>query len=331
MDKRAEYPSFSGVMTFLRSEYIRPEEAKKGEYVVVGAPYDTTTGSRPGSRYAPNEIRKESVHFLYHLTAVDGEVIDVVTKKRMKSKMIGEIRDAGDLRVFPGDVMRTTDSIAAGVETITAAGATPITLGGDHYIAYPAVKGFAEGLEKRLGRKPRIGYIHLDSHLDAYNENETWGKYYHGSPARRISELEAVDMKNMVWVGINGTTGIEAYEYVTKNGGTILTTADIERDGVPAVMNQAIRIAEQGTDAVYVTIDIDIVDQAFSCGTGSYIYGGITAVQLLDMAAALSKANVGALDIVEVSPPLDPSGNTSRLAATTLLSFLKPRLFEFSE
>ena len=146
MDERVEYPSFSGVMTFLRSEYIRPEEAQKGEYVVIGAPYDATTGSRPGSRYAPNAIRQESVHFLYHLTAIDGEVIDVVTKKRMKSKMIGVVKDAGDIRVYPSDVMRTTDSIASGIETITAAGATPVTLGGDHYIAYPAVKGVVDGM-----------------------------------------------------------------------------------------------------------------------------------------------------------------------------------------
>ena len=331
MDERFEYPSFAGVMTFLRSEYIRPEEVKKGEYVVIGAPYDATTGSRPGSRYAPNAIRQESVHFLYHLTAIDGEVIDVVTKKRMKSRMVGVIKDAGDIRVYPSDLTRTTDSIAASIETITTAGAIPVTLGGDHYSAYPAVKGFANGMRKRLGREPRIGYIHLDSHLDAYDYNETWGKYYHGSPARRISELSAVDIKNMVWVGINGTTGVEPYEYITGNGGTIITTADIERKGVEQIMAKAIEIASNGTDVIYATIDIDVVDQAFSCGTGSYIYGGITAMQLLDMANALSKANIGAIDIVEVSPPLDPSGNTSRLAATTLLSFLKPRLFEFDK
>lgn len=330
LDKRFEYPSFSGVITFLRSSYIKPEESKNGEYVVVGAPFDTTTGTRPGSRYAPNAIRQESIPFLYHLTAIDKEVIDVVTKQRMTSKMIGEIRDAGDMRVYMSDVMKTTDSISEGVSTITAAGAMPVVLGGDHYITFPSCKGFCEGLEKKLGRKPKVGFIHIDSHLDAYYENETWGKYYHGSPTRRVSELDAVDMHNMAYVGINGTTGIEPYKYVTGNGATIMNTADVNKNGIAKTMKKAVEIAGNGTDTIYVTIDIDVVDQAYSVGTGSYIYGGITAVQLLDMATCLSKEkNIGAIDIVEVSPPLDATGNTARLAAITLINFLKPRLFEY--
>jgi agmatinase len=205
----------------------------------------------------------------------------------------------------------------------------PVVLGGDHYIAYPSVKGFCEGMKKRLGRKPKVGLIHIDSHLDAYNENDTWGKYYHGSPSRRISELDSVDMHNMVYVGINGTVGVEPYEYLIGNGATIYTIEDVNKDGPTKIIKKAAAIAGNDTDVIYCTIDIDVVDQAYSIGTGSYIYGGITSVQLLEMASALSEENIGAIDIVEVSPPLDPSGNTSRLAATTLLNFLKPRLFEY--
>ncbi len=329
MDKRFTYPSFSGIATFLRSPYILPEEASAGEYVVVGAPYDTTLGSRPGARYAPNAIRQESGHFLYHLTAIDGEVIDVVTKKRMKSNMIGVVKDAGDLRVYPSNVAKTTESIAEGICQIVSAMAFPVTLGGDHYITYPVMKGFERGMQSRLGRKAKIGYIHVDSHLDAYNENDTWEKYYHGSPARRISELESVDVKNMVWVGINGTTGLEAYNYVIGNGGTIITTEDIKREGVPAVIQRAAEIAGKDCDTIYVTIDIDVVDQAYACGTGSFIYGGITACELLQIASELSKYNVGGIDVVEVAPNLDLTQNTSRLAATTLINFLKPKIFEF--
>lgn len=332
MDKRFVYPSFSGIATFLRSPYILPEEASAGEYIVVGAPYDTTIGSRPGARYAPNAIRQESIHFLYHLTAIDGEVIDVVTKKRMKSNMIGVVKDAGDLRVYPSNVAKTTESISKGIEQIVSANAFPVTLGGDHYIAYPVVKGFEKGMKKRLGRKPKIGYIHVDSHLDAYNENDTWGKYYHGSPARRISELESINVSNMVWVGINGTTGIEAYNFVMNNGGTIITTEDIHKIGVPETIKKAVEIAGEGCDTIYVTMDIDVVDQAYACGTGSFIYGGITATEFLQIASELSKyKNIGGIDIVEVAPNLDLTQNTSRLAATAITSFLKPRIFEFVE
>ncbi|MCI2062567.1 MAG: arginase family protein [Eubacteriaceae bacterium] len=128
MDERLQYPSFSGIMTFLRSPYIKVDEANQGDYVVIGAPYDTTTGSRPGSRYAPNSIRTETVHFLYHLTAIDKEVMDVVTKQRMTCNMIGTIKDAGDVRVYLSDVSKTSDSISDGVASITSAGATPVVL-----------------------------------------------------------------------------------------------------------------------------------------------------------------------------------------------------------
>ncbi len=329
MDKRFVYPSFSGVSTFLRSPYILPEEALPDEYIVVGAPYDTTAGSRPGARYAPNAIRQESVHFLYHLTAIDGEVIDVGTKKRMKANMIRQVKDAGDLRVYPSDVGKTTESIAEGIRQIVSANAFPVTLGGDHYITYPVMKGFERGMDERLGRKSRIGYIHVDSHLDAYDENDTWGKYYHGSPARRISELEGVSLENMVWVGVNGTTGLEAYRYVTDNGGTIFTTEDLHRDGVAPIVRRAAQIAGEGCDTIYVTIDIDVVDQAYACGTGSFIYGGITACELLEIASELARYPVGGIDVVEVAPNLDLTQNTSRLAATALINFLKPRIFEF--
>lgn len=331
MDERRIYPSFSGIMTFMRSDYKKIEELKAGDYAVVGVPYDTTLGSRPGARYAPNSIREQSVHFVYHLGAIDKEVIDVVTKKRYQYPPKDIVADVGDLRVYPADVMKTTDSVARHISEIVERGATPVTLGGDHYVAYPVVKGFEEGMKKRLGRDLKIGYIHLDSHLDAYDDNDTFGKYYHGSPARRISELDSFDVKNMVWVGINGTTGIEAYNYVINHGGTIFTTDDINKNGMTAIIDKAAAIASKGCDILYVTIDIDIVDQAYACGTGSYIYGGITACQLLEAATALSKYNVGGIDLVEVAPNLDITGNTSRLAASVLINFLKPRIFEIKE
>lgn len=331
MDERILYPSFCGIMTFLRAPYTRISEVNPGDYVIAGVPYDVTIGTRPGARYAPNSIREQTIHFIYHLTAIDGEVIDVCTGKRLKSPPKDIVKDVGDLRVYPTNVPKTTDSIAAGISEITARGATPVTLGGDHYITYPAVKGFEDGLKKRLGRNVTIGYIHIDSHMDVYDDPDTWGKYYQGSPARRVSELESVDLHNMVWVGLNGTTGLEGYNYVKQGGGTLFTIQDIRREGMIAIMEKAGAIASRGCDAVYVTIDIDVVDQAYACGTGCYVYGGITSVELLEASSVLSMMPaIGAIDLVEVSPLLDTTGNTSRLAATALINFLKPRIFDIT-
>ena len=329
VDERMLYPSFCGIVTFLRAPYARISEVNPGDYVIAGAPYDVTIGSRPGARYAPNAIREQTVHFIYHLTAIDHEVIDVCTGKRLSSPPKDTVKDVGDLRVYPTNVPRTTDSIAAGISEITALGATPVTLGGDHYVTYPAVKGFEDGLKKRLGRNVTIGYIHIDSHMDFYDNPDAMGKYYHGSTARRVSELESVHLNNMVWVGLNGTTGLESYNCAKQGGGTLFTIQDIRREGMTAVMQKAVAIASRGCDAIYVTIDIDVVDQAYACGTGCFVYGGITSVELLEAADVLSVTPaVGAIDVVEVSPVLDPSGNTAHLAATALINFLKPRIFD---
>lgn len=332
MIRETEYPSFSGISTFMRADIKDRSDIKEGEYAVIGAPYDTTLGTRPGARYAPKSIREESAHYIYHFSAIDKEVIDVCSGVKYKYEPISKLYDTGDARVYPSDVAKTTKSIADEIDKIVSRGGIPVTLGGDHYITYPVMVGFESGMEKQLKRKPRIGYVHIDSHMDAYYENETWGKYYHGSPARRISELESVAIKNMVWVGLNGTTGIEPYNYVKANNGTMFTIDDVNKEGMTAIMKKACEIAGEGCDCIYVTIDIDVVDQAYSAGTGSYVYGGITACQLLEAADAISEnKQVKGIDLVEVAPNLDLTGNTARLAATTLISFLKPRLFKKTE
>ncbi len=330
MDERILYPSFCGINTFLRAPYVKLDEIKEGDYVVSGVPYDVTIGTRPGPRYAPNAIREETKHFIYHLCAIDGEVIDVCTKKRMLAPPKEVVKDIGDIRVYPTDVCKTTDSVASTISKIVEKGATPVTLGGDHYVAYPVVKGFEDGFKKRMGRPVKIGYIHVDSHMDMYDENDTWGKYYQGSPARRISEFESVDLKNMVFVGLNGTTGVEGYDYAVNGGATLYTIDDIRREGIADIMERAISIASKGCDTVYVTIDIDVLDNAFGCGTGCYVFGGITSVELLEIGSILGRTPIiGGVDMVEVSPPCDTTGSTTRLAASTLINFLKPRIFEF--
>ncbi len=326
-----EYPSYSGICTFMRADYKERKDLKEGDYAIIGVPYDTTLGSRPGCRYAPRNIREQSIHFIYHLSAIDKEVIDVTTKKRMKYPPKDILFDTGDARVYTSDVEKTIQSVAGEIETIIDKGATPVIIGGDHFITYPCIKGLEAGLKKKK-KDVKIGYIHIDSHLDFYNESETWGKYWHGSFARRVSELDSIDISNMVWVGINGTTGVECYEHLIKNGGTIFTAEDINQQGMKNVMEKAFELAGDGCDYVYVTMDIDAVDNAFAPGTGAYVCGGITSMQFMDAVDVIAAhKNVVGIDLVEVAPNLDPTERTMRLAAGALTAFLKPRLFEITE
>jgi len=205
-------------------------------------------------------------------------------------------------------------------------GAFPVLLGGDHYVTFPAVEGFERAWKKKKS-DPRLGYIHIDSHLDLSDDTEVWGKHYHGSTARRVSELDSFSPENMVWIGASGGfVSRDRWDFLRNSGAVQFSVDDMNALGISEVVNRAVTRASEGCDSVYVTIDIDVVDHAFAPGTGSYVYGGITSFQFLQLMDCLRSVPAGALDLVEVAPPLDPTGTTSRLAATGLIRFLLPKI-----
>lgn len=325
-------PAYSGIATFIRAPMAGTEDLAPGDIAVVGVPFDTTCGSRPGARLGPRGIREGSLHFMYQLGALmtkRKEMVDIYTGERFSYPPRDVVRDLGDLPVYPTDLSRTTDEVAAGIRAIVEKGAFPLTLGGDHYISYPAAIGFEQGMKTVKGDGD-IGYIHIDSHLDLTDDTEAWGKLYHGSIARRVSELESFDGSRMAWIGIGGSfQAAERWDYARESGATVFTTRHVDEMGVAEVVRQALEVAGRDTKTVYLTVDIDVVDHAFAPGTGSYVFGGISSSQFLHMMDLLGRAPViGGMDLVEVAPPLDPTGCTSRLAATALITFLRRRIFE---
>ena len=109
----------------------------------------------------------------------------------------------------------------------------------------------------------------------------------------------------------------------------MLTYKDIVEQGIVAVVQEAIEAAADGVDAVYVSVDIDVVDASESPGTGIPEFNGILASEFLDAMKTLSGyPELGALDLCEVSPEWDPTGRTVMLAASGLVRLLGPWLFE---
>lgn len=305
------------------------EELREGDIAVAGIPFDTTCGSRQGARFGPRGIREGSLHFVYQMDALNkGEktMINAVTGEEVRFPFRDILRDTGDLTVYPADVEHTSECIRAGVEEMVSRGAFPVLLGGDHYVTFPAVEGFERAWKKKKS-DPRLGYIHIDSHLDLSDDTEVWGKHYHGSTARRVSELDSFSPENMVWIGASGGfVSRDRWDFLKSSGAVQFSVDDMNGLGIREVVNRAVSRASEGCDSVYVTIDIDVVDHAFAPGTGSYVYGGITSFQFLQLMDCLRSVPAGALDLVEVAPPLDPTGTTSRLAATGLIRFLLPRI-----
>ena len=267
----------------------------------------------------------------YEVSA-ENTLMDVETGIWRKPVASPPLIDIGDFDINPTDIRDTTEIVISGVADVVRRGGIPVLLGGDHYVAYPGFAGFSKGMTER-GGAPRLGYLHIDSHPDFRDVHGVGGKYTHGTQARRLSEDTHISYNNMAWVGLNGSVIDPAQHRIFRSGGMQVTTAKMIREQGPAeIVRSAMEVVGHSVDAVYVTIDIDVVDGSESPGTGAPIFTGITAVEFLEMMEALSSYDIiKAIDICEVAPPLDPTGRTVHLAASGLLGILGPHIFETVE
>ena len=174
-----------------------------------------------------------------------------------------------------------------------------------------------------------MGFIHIDAHTDFGDSNSLGGRYYHGTMARRISENPMIDYKNLAWVGLNSPATLDQFD-LKRNHNLKMTIAQNVRDrGIVAIMNDAMETASDGVDAVYVSIDIDVIDAHESTGTVSTEFHGVTTNEFFEAMDMRTKFDMlGAFDLCEVSPEWDPSGQTVRIATSGILKILAPILLE---
>ena len=330
MYQRDPMPRYGGLVSFFGAPGIELHEAKEGMAVVVGVPIDNGIPlGRVGTRYGPRAMREESL-------AIPGDYaiqpertsFDAATGKGLRLKDEYELYDAGDFNFFPTDLMKTTDSVIEGMTELVKRGAFPVVLGGDHYVTYPSFTGFAKGIAER---KPdaRIGYIHIDSHSDFRDSNSLGGRYNHGTMVRRISENPMVSYSNLAWVGLNAGLNLDQVRLRKAHNLKMMTYLDTRERGIEQVMREAMEVASDGTDMVYVSVDIDVVDGSEASGTGAVEFRGILASEFMQMMDILSTyKDLAALDLCEVAPNLDHSGRTVMLATSGLVSLLGPWLFD---
>ena len=315
----------AGVATFMRRPMGDLKALRPGMTAVFGIPYDYTSGSRPGARWGPRGIRQSSAYFDYFLrSSPDASYVDIETGREVRFPETLPLVDLGDVEIFPTDLARTSASIAAFTGAVTATGAFPLILGGDHYVSYPCVEGFLQGLATvRPGT--RVGYVHLDNHLDMFDANPVWGPVYHGSTVRRVSELPGLDPADMLLVGQTGLAGRETWDYLRTRGMTLVTLGEVRRRGMDAALDDALTRLCRRVDVLYVSIDIDVVACAYAPGTGGVVLDGLEARQLFEAVSVFARHPVAALDLVEVAPSYDPAETTIRLAAQALFQFLVER------
>lgn len=310
--------SYAGFNRFLKAPESRPEELSPDVDIgVVGVPFDGGSSHRPGARYGPAGIREASGWFAY-LGGYKGGLTNIDTGRTIDYSDV-EIRDCGDVPTIPNSVERTRDQVAAFVGTV-AASTFPIVLGGDHYITYPSFLGYADTVDSD------VGMIHIDAHSDTVESSVIFGDHFHGSPMSRIDESPYGGYENHAMIGIRGYEGPTFDELVADRDIQVSTAGDVREQGIAACIEEAVEHATDGVEHVYLTVDIDGIDPAFAPGTGTPEPGGLSDRDLLLAMDLLGGCDaIGAMDVMEVAPTLDPTNITSRLAANAILRFIETK------
>ena len=326
MTSSENLPWFAGPATFMRSPLGDFEDIRPGNVVISGAPH--AMRERFNERLGPKGVREGSLPIFDKMRNASSDgFLDISTGKRLALPEETRLLDIGDLNSYPTDVMKATEGMAGGVAEVVRRGGWSVCLGGDHYVGYPSCLGFCRAAAEANPRV-KVGYIHIDGHLDFADESPPNGKYNNGTNARRISEIDVMDPSSMVWIGIQGPCNLNQVEPIRRNGGTIFTSEDIHEMGPAEVGKRAGELAMKGCDYIYMSFDIDVIDAGFSNGTGSVTMGALTPMALLKILDELAKYPIAAMDLVENSPELDHSGRTSRMAAESLLRLITPKIFD---
>lgn len=299
---RGDTPSYAGIATFLKSPYIvELDDMNDLDVAFVGAPFDVGTTFRPGTRFGPESMRSISKLFkTYNFEAG----IDLAQEIKM-----GDIGDIYSIH----EIDREMEQLSKAISTIIKKGIFPVVLGGDHSIAYGTIMGVSKSV------KGKIGVIQLDRHLDM--TPLMMGEKMHDTPLYHAGQLPNLDPKNMVHIGIGGwQNDARAAAGTKERGQTVFTVSDIEEFGVDKVAEMALEKAwANGVEAVYLTVDIDVVDSGISNGTGWPEPGGLMPREVLRLVKKLAEPGLIGMELVEVSPPYDDANQQTALMGVRII------------
>jgi len=293
-------PRYCGIPTFMRTPFV--DDPSEIDIALVGVPYDGAVEARSGTRQGPRQIRDMSsmMRSIHHVTRVNPYELC----------RVGDVGDVPFSRIF--DVEASHRDITSFYDRLNSAGVWPLSAGGDHSITLPILRAIA--------KDSPLGLIHIDAHTDCCDE-EMNSKYSHGTPFRRACEEKLIAPDRMVQIGIRGAANSpECWEFGERNGIRIIFMEEFARIGVDKTVEEARRIV--GNGPLYITFDVDGLDPAFTPGTGTPEIGGITSLEAPGLIRGFRGLNLVGADVVEVSPPFDPSGYTALVAATMMYEIL---------
>ena len=288
------------------SECLLPYKAGvKGEVGMLGLPSSKSSITLSLAANAPSAIRNA----LYSYS--------VYSSERRRNLPFKDIIDFGDVTIHPTDNEETINRQYLSVKEILQSEIcdTFIFLGGDHGISFPVIKAFAEA-------KGKIGVIQFDAHHDVRNLED--GGRTNGTPFRSLLDGDIIEGQHLVQIGIRDFANAEEYDhYVREQGVHVYTMGDIDTLGLTSIIRKELVRLSSEVEIIYISLDMDVIDQAFAPACPAPNPYGLTSRELLTSVATFAEySKVKAIDIVEIDPSKDIRNLTSNLAAYVILTFL---------
>jgi guanidinobutyrase len=293
-------PRFAGPATMMR---LPTQEGAQGlDACFVGVPFDIGTSNRAGTRHGPRAIRAESCLLRPYNMETGAAPFDSL-----------QVADIGDVAINTFNLEKSIGLIERAYDAIVEAGAKPLTLGGDHTIVLPILRA----LRRKHGP---LGLVHVDAHADV-NDTMFGEKIAHGTPFRRCVEEGLLEGRRVAQIGLRGTGyTMEDFEWPRQQGFRVVTAQECWHKSLAPLMAEV--RAQLGPGPVYLSFDIDGLDPSHAPGTGTPEFAGLTVVQGYEIIRGCWGLDLVGGDLVEVSPPYDPTGNTALLGANLLYEML---------
>lgn len=289
----------TGIKTFMG--FPHSDDIKGADAVVFGMPYDCATTNRPGTRFAPQEIRKCWGFSNY----------DIEFQFNARENFVGV--DYGDFDIPYQNAHETMLAVTAQLDKIlNETDGVTIGVGGDHALTFAELRS----MEKKYGP---MAFIHFDSHTDTWDYPDGDGNCLitHGTPFRLAINNGSLDATHGIQLGLR-SGGKTDHDFALSHGMTIIKAQELHKIG----MEEAARRIRKtvGDKPVFVTFDIDFIDPAYAPGTGTPIIGGFSTAETLKLLRlALPGLNIKGFDLVEVAPQYD-TGNITTLAGARIIS-----------
>ena len=299
-----DLPRFAGVPTFMRLPHVALDapKIKDVDIGIIGVPWDSGTTNRPGPRHGPRQLRDAST-----MIRAQHPVSGIRPYEELNCA------DLGDVSINPADIEDSMARITSFYKKLLEEGIKPLTAGGDHLTSLPVLRALAE--------KAPLGMIHFDSHTDLFHSYFDGTMFTHGTPFRRAVEENLLDPKRVIQIGIRGTQyDSEDLDFANSVGIRVIKIDEFFDRGIQDVMAEAREIV--GENETYISYDIDFIDPAFAPGTGTPEVGGPNSYEALKVVRELAGVKIVGADMVEVSPPFDPSSNTAYLGVSVMFELL---------